>query len=994
MPIGGVPAKPRHEIDQKSGLNTEDDAIAQTLPKSGPKRFSRLTVVLALLMIFGPAIWGAQRMGMFRRSTASEAPVLANEKSVPVVEQDPVDDLIDKVRQQCKEPRPDINAIVHNLDQIQQLAPGHPALNELLPVISVATGLQHIRDGDLAAAHQELEKAAQSGAERSQLLAARETLLEAYLSLVESNIDDERYEEALTNCYLIRDIEGTTERVAPFQARVGISVAERAVTEQDIQNAITALEPLHGLAHQEQAADVLMDLYFRHSKLAYSVGNLGTAVDRFAQSVLDDERDVERLEFGGILADAALIAFEGSRSQENRDRALQITECLDKNGVDAEGFLLIKLRLVKALLSAPKLTKRDSDVDFALRTVNQASLSRPPIEPPPAVIRLVSKSLRNRGLRRVSDGNIIGGVDDLRLAKDMAPSLKDSFEVAVKRLPRPVRHLLPKDVFDPSNLDTDEQLWSRVPSTAEAFSVVRDMEEFSDEVCEVSNSLNIPAPNLLNSACQLSGIDDGLRRIGSLGWVKLPVAGNEGAEGTGSIFLLPTSDFLNMIKPLQATEKKNPAAPNAKLKPVLMNGASGFAASSESYTAFAFASDKATLSKAIEFDQSLRGEMDSFGEFGEDLDAYFVVTPRGVRRGLQQYQIPFYTPESEKLITLFREAVHESVSVAGQEPQRLSQWLRQAALGLAIQPDQGIAVRSRLRGDPDFDLSEILSVNRGGREKALDLLPNEPFLFALGGPVSPKQCEWLADFAGRIFPDQQRPQIRITDLQIAVLAPEPPPAIANQPPPINPEAIHSRLQRNLIVVVRLDDSQSALDDLEARFNAAAAPAAPAVERLVLNGVDVLRIPNVEKLHDQFPDEPMLLMVAAPNKDTLVFTPGDEAQLILAMAPSLGAASMSTAEIVQTAVRMLPESTSSLVVLDFRTILREALLANLGQRGQFGHQLAFMGLQTEEPQPAALGISWGATELDVHLSLPAEIFPLIGRVLVFGYPYVREWLSND
>jgi len=234
---------------------------------------------------------------------------------------------------------------------------------------------------------------------------------------------------------------------------------------------------------------------------------------------------------------------------------------------------------------------------------------------------------------------MVDGIDDLRLAIVIAPGLKESFLAEVKQLPRQVRGLLPKDLFDPSSLDTDDQLWARIPATAEAFSVIRDMEEFSVEVCEVSHLTNIPAPNLLITACQLSGIDDGLRKTGSLGWVKLPGAADNRPEASGSIFLLPSRDFLTMIKPLQPPGKENQAASNSKSHPVLMNSSSGFAASSESYGAFAFAADKKSLSAAVEFDHDIRQNLIPFEDYGEDLDAYLVVTPQGVKKSRWQRKI-------------------------------------------------------------------------------------------------------------------------------------------------------------------------------------------------------------------------------------------------------------------------------------------------------------------------------------------------------------------
>jgi len=245
-----------------------------------------------------------------------------------------------------------------------------------------------------------------------------------------------------------------------------------------------------------------------------------------------------------------------------------------------------------------------------------------------------------------------------------------------------------------------------------------------------------------------------------------------------------------------------------------------------------------------------------------------------------------------------------------------------------------------------------------------------------------------------MFPDQQRPQFNITHLQIALLVPEAPPAMAEQPAQTKLHAIRSRLQRNLVVVVRLNDSQSALDDLDARFTQIADPDVPAVERLMVNGVAVLNIRSLDQLNDEFQLEAMLLRVAAPNNDTLVFTFGDEAQLTRAMAPSPGAAGMSTSETVRTAVRMLPKSTASLVVLDFKPILREILRAIIEPGASVDELMASADLDPEEAQPAALGMSWRDTDLDVHLAFPAEIFPFVGRAVQEWIPYFGQFNARN
>lgn len=360
-----------------------------------------------------------------------------------------------------------------------------------------------------------------------------------------------------------------------------------------------------------------------------------------------------------------------------------------------------------------------------------------------------------------------------------------------------------------------------------------------------------------------------------------------------------------------------------------------------------------------------------FDHWDQDLDAYFVLTHRGIRSGLRNFRIPFSNSLFETLVPQVGQAALQSEPLTGLAPEEIPKWLHQLAVGLSVQPDRGIAVRSRISLSPQIDLADMFSENPGGRELALNHLPDAPFLLALGGPISATQSKWITALPGQLVPPQNELDLRISRVQAALLAPPPVPKDANDPGQHNFDDVAARLQSCLIVVVTVEDSQSALDQLEPLFKALVDVAS--TERGELEGIPVLRVGLMVQ------ERKLELCIATPGRETLVFAAGGNVQLARALAPFHGDANLSGSETVHAAVRLLPESTSWLVALDLKKVFDELLQGFEAEDkiGQFINQL--LRFDEEDTLPVALGVSWQQSDLEVHLSLPEELLPLARRV---------------
>ena len=602
----------------------------------------------------------------------------------------------------------------------------------------------------------------------------------------------------------------------------------------------------------------------------------------------------------------------------------------------------------------------------------------------------------DRSIERLRQGKIQEGSDDFRTAIDLDSTLTRPLVARLRNATLTIREQLPPDLLYHLLKGEDDDILTVIPAEATAFSVIRNMESYSHKIDRIAELMKLPAPRLLDKHSNIHRIPDGLNREGSLGWVKMPVpvAVFEFPGEKGDLFLIATTDFFKLIELLQPR-------PDGDLQRVTMIKIladqpdspaverSGFAAPLGAFGAFAFENDRNTLNNAVSDDSDIRSGLEPHGVWAADLDAYLMLTHEGLINGLQDFDIPFQTPLLQSAVSFIQTVAPlwlEKVDLLPDE------WRpKQLSIGLAVDPDQGIAVRSRSWFSPDVDLTGVFSENPGGRELALKLLPDAPFLIALGGPISASQSQWITSLPGQLALPQKTLDIQISSIQAVLLAPEPVQKngedLARNIQNKGYFAFIPGLEGGLIFVVTVEDPEAALEELETLF--AALKQQPSFFRIAstqkskLGGITRLSV-DLALNGENYP----IVRIAATGQKTLVFATGNDEQLAWTLDSLRENANLSTSETIRAAVRMLPESTSWVAVVDLKNVVPLAISLYLGglPEQQANELLSLVG---DMPLPLALGLSWQQSVLDVDLSLPKETLPFIGRILSFLAPWLTQ-----
>ena len=960
----------------------------------------RLAAGLAVLLTIGLMIWGSEQLRIYRKANAIEAALVEKDfDKVLILEPNHVEALIGRAGQQLELPQTNVEGAVRDLKQLQRLVPDHPIHTEILPALSVARSMEHAAAGRTAAAILELKEAATLGATEPQLEQLRQSIITAFLKQARVALQDKRYDQALANCDEVLRLGGNILQVSPILRQAWASLSQLATTADELDRAIQALETLPEAGNSPDVAENLRQLHFRRTQLAHSEGDLDAAASHFLRLVEYGPLDADVLHFGEALTRTAIAAFEAESSKQNFDRALQIIKLLDDSVLDSVQFVLLKLTFAGFLLASADSDEHDRHLEFSVRNVRLAQSKGMPLEQHQSLIKTLTFALVERSIERFRQGKIQEASDDVRTAIDVDPTLTRPLVARLRQATLTIREQLPLDLLFYLRNGEQDDILTVIPAAATAFSVIRNMESYSDKIDRIAELMELPAPRLLEENCNIHLIHDGLNREGSLGWVKMPVPvaapGFSGEKEVGNLFLLETTDFLKMIEMLHPS-------PDGDLQRVTMIDAravqrnspyverSGLAAPLGSFGAFAFENDRNTLNNAVNDDGDIRSGLEPHGIWAADLDAYFLLTQQGLINGLQNFDIPFQSPRLQTAVSFIQIVAPRLLQQVDLLP---DEWRpKQLAIGLAVDPDQGIAVRSRSWFSPDVDLTGVFSENPGGRELALKLLPDAPFLIALGGPISANQSQWITSRAGQFLPPQKELDIHISSVQAVLLAPEPVQKGAED------------LARNkelwdasfgfvggLIFVVTVEDAEAALLELETLFAAVAESAAnPATQqhhiffqKVKLEGINVLLVNSALNGENY-----SIMRIAATGQKTLVFAAGGDEQLAWTLDSLRGDANLSGSETVRTAVRMLPESTSWVAVVDLKNVVPLAIRAYPGDRSeqQANELLTLVG---DMPLPLALGLSWEQSVLDVDLSLPKETLPFLGRILSFRDPILNQ-----
>jgi tetratricopeptide (TPR) repeat protein len=981
LPVSGDSELPTsgREIDRSQKHHSNDrplDQDACSLRRGASRRRATFLSVTLILGLFT----GMYRFQEWKKSKTIETAFQAKDfDQVLTLDPNHAEALMGRIYRRLELPDTNVEGAVSDLEQLQEILPQHAIHKEILPAISIARSMEYAAAGRIAAAIEELGFATESGSPVQHLDQVKQRLTTLLLKQIEVSLAEQRYDQAISECNQIRKLVGDNLSAMAFERSALCGLADRAVTDDEMNSTIRRLVELDKGHHLAETSGKLRSLYSRRSRLNYSNGNLAGAIDDYAKLLTYGGVDVETMRWGVTLSEATIVALEDDFSKLHLQRALLLIDLLEKNFVNAASVVRAKISLADNIFTASTTQNRDEALDYAALTLIHAQTIGFIVE----IIdgkadfrKRISAALIERGVSRIRTDMIEQAGSDLEVALKISPETQDQLLARLDQLPAEFREQLPVSLRgEEANVPVDSIL-DLFPSNAEAFSVVRNMQSFSKDVDQVAASMLLGPPSLLDAACKESRIKEGLNRGGSLGWVQMPVTGKP-VDNEGMIFFIPASNFASMIREIKAGKQSK----GQPLIPVEMNGYSGLAVQIKSHGAFAFERDKNHLFTTIRGPNGVQNHMIPFERWDQDLDAYFLVTREGLQSGLRSISIPF---SNHFLELLFQQVAISTFSVdefSGLTRAEIQNQLQQVAVGLSIHPEMGIAVRSRTWLSPGSDLQKVFSKNPGGREVALSRLPDEKCLIAFGGPISAVQSDWITALPGLLSPEAGEIDVLISGVQAAILAPEP--EFASENDDGNPvEQHHSdspyvQLLNRTILVVTVDDSQTALAELKSLFEAA--PMTLSVETGESDEIPVLRIGQRFSLSGA--ENHLELRIATPNRESLVFAYGGEKQLKRALEPFRDQTNLSQTQTIKAAVRMLPQSTSWIIAIDLR-VLGHWLRALKHQLPYYEFFSSILIQEDELALPFAVGLSWQKSDFDVHLSIPVETLPLAGRLAPF------------
>lgn len=972
--------KSANALDQSHHPEPQTVSIHDEAVSSRRRGRKVLAVGLCVSLIFGLILVGASAFYEWNKSRKIATALHArNFDRVLALDPNHVESLIGRIDLRLKAPEPDVHGAENDLQHLQKIAPQHPIHKSILPELSIARSMDLAAAGRISAAIEELTLARSLGSPDHQWNRVKDRISTLFLQQIKESLAEENFDRAISECAKFRSFAGDNVSLIAYERAALCGAAETAVSEEETVRIIDRLEALDNGLQLAETSGPLRSLYLKRLKQTHSNRNLSETVDLYTKLVSYGGRDSESLELGIKVTDAAIVALESDHSATNLQRARSLIDLLEEHFDKTASVLKLKIRLADRYFSDSTPRNRNEALDYAELTMHEAQafgVVVENIEGKGDFRSRISAALMERGLSHLRSDRIDEGGRDFEAALKIFPEEKNLRLRQLHRLPSELLDRLPVSLRPQQANTQHDPILDLIPARTDAFSVVRNMQSFSDKVDDVASSMLLDRPRFLDAACTKSEIRDGLKRDGSLGWVHVPAMGDT-VLTPGMLFYLPTSDFFSMIQNIR-TEEPEKGQP---LFPVTMNTYRGLAVENQSHGVFAFERDREHLLGAISGPKGIQDRLIPFELWDQDLDAYFVTTPQGCQHGFRSICIPFTDGYVHSFVDKAFQAALQSGVLSGQAESTVPTEIHQLAAGLAIQPNLGIAARSRIWLNPESDLARFFSENPGGREAALNQLPEEEFLIAVGGPVSAFQSGLLTDLPKVLSPGARALDIRINRVQAVVLAPgrvfapeDGDEQLAEQPQADNP---WGRLLNRTILVVTVDDSQTALAELKTLF--VDDFGVVVTESGEIDHVPFLRVAQRLEVFGELQN--LELCIATPNRESLVVVYGGDEQLRLALKPFRNLANLSKSPTIKAAVRMLPQRTSWLVAMDLR-VLGE-WLQTLRDHSPLTQMLVSTLIQPDETSlPLAAGASWQKSDFDLNCSLPVETLPLAGRIVMW------------
>ena len=292
-----------------------------------------------------------------------------------------------------------------------------------------------------------------------------------------------------------------------------------------------------------------------------------------------------------------------------------------------------------------------------------------------------------------------------------------------------------------------------VPADAIAFAVVHNLTEASRSIQEVAKLVQAPAPDLLNLAKGMVGIQKGLDEQGDLAIVLATI--DPVPKG---VVLVPMSNEAEFFAAL------NVKVPDTGTVEVQLAGRPAVVGRKGTFAVFAVSTDQEALEQFLASTTNLSADA-PLATWLDANRASIVVTAKGVKELLPKFTNGIRTAQAQMRQGPAANAAAmadglnvylDLLTAAGPE-------VEQFGLGLRIDSSQTVDLVKRVQFTPDGAWAQWATNFKASSEDLLAGLPAGPFVAAMGGVVPPGAMEHLMKFSVQMM--QNQPQFKLTPEQ-------------------------------------------------------------------------------------------------------------------------------------------------------------------------------------------------------------------------------------